>query len=223
MAIERLSHNPDGLPEPDPVRLTDKPRARPSPDRDPEMADQPPPAPAPDKDPERAEFTRAIGELASENADLYSKVDRLTVQLKNEKARFSAWAEEVTSRDNALISRIDEQATSSEALAARLADLEAKQAGKGDPGEAAQWIRGGETRGEQRDKEPKDRSRMSNEFIAVGVAVGGGALTLAGVVLGTTPAMDATGLAISAMGIAGAGLPWIRKVREGRNADRPDD
>lgn len=129
----------------------------------------------------------------------------------------------MASRDNEVSSRIDEQATANESMAARLADLEARQADKSDPNEPARRVRSGETRGEQRDKEPADRPRMSNEFVAVGVAVGGGALTLAGMVLGTTAAVDATGLAISAIGIGGAGLPWIRKLREGRNADRPED
>jgi hypothetical protein len=226
MAIDGLSHDPDEIPEPDPALPADKPQARPSPDRDPGRADQPPRVPAPDKDPEKAELTRAVGELAAENADLYNKVDRLTADLKTEKARFSAWSKEVTSRDNALHSRIDDQAIVNEALATRLADLEAKQTDKAEVGgtsESQRRVRTRETAEKETDEATLDRRKPSNEFIAVGVAVGGGALTLAGMVVGTTPAMDATGLAISAIGIAGAGIPWVRKFREGGNADRPED
>ncbi|MGH3246230.1 MAG: hypothetical protein ACRDOI_08470 [Trebonia sp.] len=85
MAIDGVSHDPDEIPESDPVRPVGKPRGRPSPDRDLDMAGHPSRAPAPDKDPEKAELTRAVGELASENADLYRKVDRLTAELKTEK------------------------------------------------------------------------------------------------------------------------------------------
>jgi hypothetical protein len=229
MAIDGLSHDPDEIPEPDPVRPADKPRARPSPDRDPGKADQPPRAPAPDKDPEKAELTRAVGELASENADLYrrnaaldKKVTRIEAELKTEKDRRTAWSAEVARERSHAAGCLEAQTKINEALAARLADLEARQADKGAPGEAARRVGSGEVPGGERSEKTVSRPRMSNEFIGVGVAAGGGFLTAVSVVLETPVAADVTGLIISALGIGGASIPWYRKLRKDRNGDRSE-
>ena len=42
-----------------------------------------------------ATLGRAVSELASENAELYERLDSLEVQLKQKDARFDAWAKEM--------------------------------------------------------------------------------------------------------------------------------
>lgn len=159
------------------------------------------------------EIGLAFGELASENAELYKRIDSLQSRLEMEQARHSAWSREVTRRDEALASRVDH-------LERKLAErLDASDAGMKERRIAGQEPLADEQKAGQ---EPS-RRRVSTEFIAVGAAVGGVALTAVGDVIGTPTAGDITGIAGGVVAAAAAGLTWIRKHREEADADRRQD
>jgi predicted RNase H-like nuclease (RuvC/YqgF family) len=177
MAIESMSYGPNEVPEPDPARPADKPPGRPSPDQDPEKADQPPRAATPDKDPKKAELTRAVGELAAENADLYrknadldKKVTRLEAELETEKARHTAWAVEVARDRGQTAKRLEEQTKINEQLAGQIAELRdrlAEKSVRSDAGRAPKHFEEAEAPEKQATKKNPDRLRLTNEVIGV--------------------------------------------------------
>ena len=175
-------------------------------------------------DPDRPELLKAVGELASENADLYQKVGDLTHALKVEKARFSAWGKEVArDREQAasdkaeMTDRLDKALVMNEALADRVADLERKladaspAAGTGVP---ERRISAPEGVARQTDRKHLRRLKPSNEVIAVGTMGVSTAATVAADVLGSAVAGDTAGIAGNALGLVAAVIALSRKNRE---------
>jgi hypothetical protein len=79
---------------------------------------------------------RAVGELASENADLYKLIDALKSEMKADQAKFRAWAKEIAVRDEAREASDEARDKREEALTNRIAELERRPAEKpaADPG-----------------------------------------------------------------------------------------
>jgi hypothetical protein len=169
--------------------------------REPDQPDEPERPPA-------ADLARAVGELASENADLYKKVGELTDALKLERARFAAWAKEVSARE--------------EAMNRRFADLEHRLQDKAPgpgPGELPRAVGAGRT-SEGQKAEERPRKRLSNEAVGLGASIIGGGLQAAGEMLGTTAAADATGLIGWGVAIGAAAVAWSRGRRKDSDGDR---
>jgi hypothetical protein len=162
---------------------------------------------------------RAFGELVLENAELYRRIaaqDKTIAQLRQRAdrsdARFHAWANEMAIRDEA-------QAKREEALTDRIAELERKPADSpaaSDPRGAERRLSEPENAGEESGQEGRKRTRLSNEFIGIGMAASVEAVTA---IADPTP----SNLIIGALGMVSAGIPWIRKLREAGSGDRPQD
>lgn len=220
MAIDGLTHVPD---EPDePERIPARPASK-SLDETGSARD------APDavtvsrsshelpsgNDPEKAGLIRAIGELASEIADLYKKVNDLTdafkqqsAALNQEKVRFSVWAREVSAREEAATRRMGE-------LELRLAE----RLPEGGPGEPRVRV------DDQRSSEGEEvtehqRGSPRDTAIAVGAGVLGASVTGLGYALGSTAALDTTGLLGWGATISASVVAWIREYRRDKDADR---
>lgn len=72
----------------------------------------------------------------------------------------------------------------------------------------------------QNTKKPPERTWLSNEAVAVGVAAGAGGLTAAADIIGTVVAGDAAGIATVALSFAAAAVALSRKRKEAKDADR---
>jgi hypothetical protein len=167
---------------------------------------------------------RAVGELASENADLYKRIDALESKIKAEQGKFSAWAKEIAVRDDERAARDEARDRREEALTDRIAELELRLADRpaaADPGGSEPRVDQQEPPGRQTVKRNPERLWRANEAIAVYVSGSGTLLTAAAEVVGTRPVADATGLAGSLAGLAAAAVALARKRREASNADRP--
>ena len=176
--------------------------------------DKPPAREIPQKretpyDLDQPEFARAVGELASENADLYKQVCELTHALKVEKACFSTWARHVdrnreeAAQDRArMTERLDNVLAMNEALADRVTELERKltdqvpATGVGAPGRR---IDEQKTVTRQTDRKHQRRLKASTEIINVGT------------MSVSTVAADMLGSAVAA-GIAGNALGLVAAV-----------
>jgi hypothetical protein len=171
-------------------------------------------------DPDQPELVRAVGELASENADLYKKVGDLTHALKMEKARFGAWAKETARDRDEMTARLDETTAANEALTKRLANLEHRLADyppHGGPG-APDRLVGAQSGYEGEKSEQRARKKMpSDEAINLGAAITGTAVQALGDWLGTTPAVDAAGIVGGGITIGAAVVALSRKRREDRD------
>jgi hypothetical protein len=166
----------------------------------------------------------ALGELAAENADLHKRVGSLEAELKSEKARFSAWAGEIATRDDERAARDEARDKREEALADRIAELEQRHADRpaaADPGGAESRIGAPEAAGRQVAKRNPERLWRGNEAIATYTAGAGVLLTTVGETAGSTAA-DVTGLVGSVAGLAVAAIALARKHREESHADRPE-
>jgi hypothetical protein len=163
---------------------------------------------------ENVRLGRAVGELSTENAELYKRVGKLEAELKTEKAQRTAWSTEVA-RDR-------EQAAAIIAdIRAEIAELrqQPKEKSPPDRGPVPDRLENSSSfKGEKVRQQAK--GRFSNEIIAVGVTVGMEAASAAGDMLGAAPA-EAGGLIAGALGIAAAVIAWARKRREDQHADRP--
>lgn len=162
---------------------------------------------------------RALGELVSENADLYRRnaeqdraIKQLQARLDRSEARFRAWADDVALRSEA-------QAKREEALTDRITELERRLAdtpGTGDPrGSERRLSEPVSARAESGQNEHK-RTRLSNEFIGIGAAASVEVVTA--IADPTAPS-----LIIGALGMVATGIPWIRKLREASHGDRTTD
>ena len=172
----------------------------------------------------------AVGELASENADLYRQLGDLTHALKTEKARFASWAEraaadrEAAARDKAgMAGRLDQALEMNEALADRVTDLErrlADLAPAGGAGAPERRIDSPEGAERQTGRKHLRRLKASNEVINVGaMGVSTGAAVLADV-LGSAAAGDAAGIAGNALGLIAAVIALSRKRTEDKDGHR---
>jgi transposase-like protein len=165
---------------------------------------------------------RVIGELATENADLYRRnadqaktIERLQARLDMSEARFRAWAKEMANREDARAARDEARDKREEALLGRINDLahEVKELrGANDGAGLASRIEKKASAEGERDQRPRP-PRPSDQFIGMGAAVSVEALTAA---IDPTP----PNLLIGAVGIIGAGIPWMRRLKEDRDADR---
>jgi hypothetical protein len=234
MAIDGLSHDLDEVSAPDGVRLANGRPRIPAPERAAgQTADR---APGNDERAEAAgessnknELTKAVLELAGENADLYRKnaaqdqqIARLEADLHREKARHATWAKEISARDEARDKRDEVTGQLIADLGAELAELRqqlADQAGSDGSGKLPDRFEKTVERGKQKQAPSLDRAKPSNEFLNVEVAVGSGVLAVTGIAIGTVPAADTAALLTSVLAIGGAAVPWWRKRREDRNAD----
>ena len=101
---------------------------------------------------ENASLARAVGELTSENADLYKRIDALQAELKvgqakikDEQDRFRAWVKAISNRDAERDLRDEARNKREEALADRVAELERRDADRtvaADSGSAERWVGG---------------------------------------------------------------------------------
>lgn len=167
---------------------------------------------------------REIGELASENADLYRRnaeqgrtIEQLQARVDMSEARFRTWAKEMANREDARAVRDEARDKREMALTARIAELERRPAEPSDIIDrrgTERHLGGDETARTECGQRERGRARPSNEFIGIGVAVGVAAGTVAA---DPTP----VNFIIGALGVAGAGIPWIRKLREAGDGDRP--
>jgi hypothetical protein len=191
--------------------------------------DKPPAREIPQKrenpsDLDQPEFARVVGELASENADLYKQVGELTHALKVEKARFSSWARHVernreeAAQDRArMAERLDNVLALNEALADRVTELERKladQAPATSVGAPGRRIGEQEAVTRQTDRKHLRRLKASNEIINVGTLGVSTAASVAADVLGSAVAGDAAGIAGNALGLVAAVIALSRKSRE---------
>lgn len=157
-----------------------------------------------------AAYGRAFAELAAVNAELYKRIDYLEQQLKLRDDRFCTWAREFAWHDEMTKSRVEQ-----------LEHIVTELQQSADPGGPDGRI------GNRADAEDEKhagleraRARPSNEAIATTVAVAGIAITATGEIVGTHLATD-IGAYVGQVAAAGAaGLAWMRKLREGKNADR---
>lgn len=168
---------------------------------------------------ENTALDRAIGKLAVENADLYRSnadqaktVERLQTRLDKSEDRFRAWAKEMANREDARAARDEARDRREEALIGRINELE-RRLGERDPGGPDRRVGSEELARVENGRQERGRARPSNEFIGIGTAVGVAAGTVAA---DPTP----VNFIIGAVGIMGAGIPWIRKLREAGNGDR---
>jgi hypothetical protein len=144
---------------------------------------------------------RAFGELVAENAELYKRVDSLEAQLKLRDDRFYTWTREFARDKETLKSSIEQ-------LQRAAAELRAAHGGGTTPSRLEETASvDGERDGRHR------RPRVSNEFIGIGAALGVEAVTAV-----TDP--TAPSLIAGALGVLATGIPWIRKLKEERDADR---
>jgi hypothetical protein len=160
---------------------------------------------------------RAMGELAAENADLYRRnaaqdkvIQTLQARLDRSEARFHAWADRMAANSEA-------QAKREEALTDRVAELEralADRTSRTDPLGAPRRIDEPDRARAESGQHERKRGIPSNELIGIGMAVGVEAVTA---VADPTP----SNLLIGAMGLVATGIPWIRKIREADDGDRP--
>jgi hypothetical protein len=241
MAIDGLSDDPDEIPKSDFARETDTLNSAPARGGQPgrcldKASDRVQAKDEPGKD----ELVRAVVELAAENADLYRKnaaqdqqIARLETAIGSEKARHAAWAQEISARDEARDKReaareareqtrdklLEEQADLVAELRAEIAELRQRSsvAGSGVPERRASTTKTFDA--EASGQKPR-KGGISDEWLGLGAAVTQTVLTAAGDWLGTTVAQDATGIAGGAIGIGAAGIAWVRKHREDKNADR---
>jgi hypothetical protein len=181
-------------------------------------------------DPDQPELVRAVGELASENADLCKKVGDLTHALKLERARFGAWAKEVArdreeaAQDRAQAAeRLGKALAVNEALANRVTGLERKFAGESPATDAGapEWrIDAQEGVARQADRKHLRRLKVSNEVISVGTMGASTAATVLADVLGSATAGDAAGIAGNALGLVAAVIALSRKRTEDKDGHR---
>ena len=135
-----------------------------------------------------------LAELESENALLHKDVAELRKDMETIKARLE-----------------------------RPKDNKADNSSRAESDVTRQRIRELESSKGQNAKKPPDRTRLSNEAIAVGVAVSGVGLTAAADIMATVPAADTAGIVASALGLAAAAVALSRKRKEAKNADRSQD
>lgn len=171
--------------------------------------------------PEAGERDRAVAELAAENAELYRQnaaqaklIERLQARADKAEAwadmtdkRWRAWAEEMSVRDRMRNSR-------EEALTSRVEDLEqivVELRGANDGAAGPSRIEKRASAEGERHERPRP-SKPSDSLIALGTAVSVEALTA---VVDPTP----PNLLIGAIGVIGASIPWIRNLKEKRDAD----
>jgi hypothetical protein len=135
-----------------------------------------------------------LAELESENALLHKDVAELRKDMETVKARLE-----------------------------RPRDNKADNSSQAESDVTRQRIRELEPSKGQNAKKPPDRTRLSNEAIAVGVAVGGAGLTAAADIMATVAAADTAGIVASALSLAAAAVALSRKRKEAKNADRSQD
>lgn len=192
--------------------------------------------PGPGPAPAHGERDRAIAELAAENAELYRKnadqakkiaeqdktieglkarVDKAEAWADMTDKRWRAWAKEMANRDDERAARDEARDKREEALIGRINEVErviveVRRANDGAAGPSRIEKRAS-AEGERRHERPRP-SKPSDSLIALGTAVSVEALTAA---------VDPTGpnLLIGAVGIIGASIPWIRNLKEKRDAD----
>lgn len=183
---------------------------------------------------------RAIGELASENADLYKRIGALEADVKaghanlrTERERFRTWAKEMGNRDAERAAR-DEARDKREAslinqvkeLRHTVTELERKFSDRPDatdPGASERRLDGQEAVGRQNVKRNSERPWRTNEAIDLYTSGGGALLTIYSDVVGSGAVSEATGLAGSLLTFGAAVIALARKRREGNNADRSED
>jgi hypothetical protein len=145
--------------------------------------------------------------LAAENAELYKRVDHLEHQLKQKDARFEAWAREMAWPEEVMKSRMEK-------LEHALTELSASRDPRGrrvdEPGTFA---------GEKSQPEPGRSGKAASEIAALGAAAGSLAGAI-GAVAGSTVSADAGGIAGGVLGIFGAGVALVHKLREEGREDR---
>lgn len=167
---------------------------------------------------ENVRLGRAVGELSTENAELYKRVGKLEAEIKTEKARHTTWSKEVV-RDR------EQTAAIIADLRAEIAELrqqsKEKSSGGNGQGEIERAIGSGRRyEGETTGRQP--RRWTSEAGIATGAAVVGGLLQAFGDWLGTTEAVDTTGLIGWGFTIGATAVAWIRELRRDKDGHRPE-
>jgi hypothetical protein len=174
-------------------------------------------------EPDKSELVKAVGELASENADLYRQAGDLTHALKLEKGRFAAWAKTVAGDKAEMTDRLGKAEAMNEALADRVASLERKLADNSpatSAGASERRIDAQEGIDRQTDRKHLRRLKASNEAIAVGAFGVSTAATVVADVLGSATAGDAAGIAGNALGLVAAVIALSRKRTEDKHGHR---
>lgn len=178
---------------------------------------------------EDASLGHAIGELASENADLYKRVDALQAELKASQAeteiaqdKFRARAKVISNRDVERAVQDETRDKREEAFADRLAELERRDADRAavaDSGVVQPGISRQEVVRADNGQHKRRTGRPSNEIIAAGAAYVAIGLSIFGQVKGSPEAAALSTYGAEVANAVVAHIALYRKHKETGDGD----